>query len=427
MLALATTQEGERPLVLPPLSGTSSEKRSIRSALEAIPEQWRASDEEPSGSVADHGVFRTATRTRLKQAGVTWRSRVSETMSEANVLREEGSEDGQPSDDGMVRWVCRQGSLPQGEERWVVRSPQASVERVRQRMMRPVIKAQKPWASTSWHGSPRRLACEADARAAWEGEQKGTPTWLDLHHELLSHPISAGQGRPRNDASPTRRQWQIKASVSITVPHVMQDLLRNVCGMVGTHILSPPQLSDQALRETSNDQGSVERGCRLRNDPLFLASSVCVTKPERIVALSLIMVWCWLVFRLAACRLRQRLAETAHTIPDPVNTPTARPPMRWVFPLLEGMALLPVQTASASRTLVFRLQPVHPRIVALLGPLSETCSLSSGCNCGMWDKADFCVFLTVCDRSFNLLPMLLPSSFSVNERPLARTPDRCTH
>jgi transposase len=40
----------------------------------------------------------------------------------------------------------------------------------------------------------------------------------------------------------------------------------------------------------------VERGFSFLKDPLFLASSVFVKKPERIVALSLVMALCLLVY-----------------------------------------------------------------------------------------------------------------------------------
>jgi transposase len=113
-------------------------------------------------------------------------------------------------------------------------------------------------------------------------------------------------------------------------------------------------------------------------DPLFLASSVFVKKPERIIALSLIMVLCLLVYRLAESRLRTRLAETEQTIPDQVHKPTARPTMRWVFQCFEGIELLHVQTDSASLIIVLRLQPLHQLILALLGPLYEKIYNPSG-------------------------------------------------
>jgi transposase len=98
---------------------------------------------------------------------------------------------------------------------------------------------------------------------------------------------------------------------------------------------------------------------------------VFVKKPERIIALSLIMVLCLLVYRFAEVRLRARLAETEQTIPDQVHKPTARPTMRWVFQCFEGIELLHVQTAATSLMLVLRLQPVHRLILQLLGPLYE--------------------------------------------------------
>ena len=116
---------------------------------------------------------------------------------------------------------------------------------------------------------------------------------------------------------------------------------------------------------------ALEQCFRLLKDPLFLASSVFVKKPERIMALSFIMVLCLLVYRLAEFRLRSRLAQRQQTIPDQVQKPTARPTMRWVFQCFEGIELLHVQTTTTSVVLVLRLQPVHRLILQLLGPLYE--------------------------------------------------------
>jgi transposase len=84
-------------------------------------------------------------------------------------------------------------------------------------------------------------------------------------------------------------------------------------------------------------------------DPLFLASSVFLKKPERIVALSCVMVLCLLVYRLAEQRLRQQLAATGQTIPNQVHKPTARPTLRWVFQCFEGLDRLTIQTPAVLR------------------------------------------------------------------------------
>ena len=245
-------------------------------------------------------------------------------------------------------------------------------------MQRQVSKAQASWQQQCWHLGNRRFACEADARAALERELKGKPTWLGVEVELVAHPQYAGKGRPRKDASPVTHQWQIVATVTVSQEQVDQEAVRKACWIVGTNVLDPTVLSDQQLITTYKEQGGVERGFRFLKDPLFLASSVFVKKPERIMALSFIMVLCLLIYRLAEFRLRSRLAETQQTIPDQVHKPTARPTMRWVFQCFEGIELLHVSTPSTSFVLVLRLQPLHRLILVLLGPLYEKIYYPSG-------------------------------------------------
>lgn len=340
-------------------------------AITTIQGQSRETDEEASIYVADNGVYSESNMQRLNQDGVKWISRVSETVTQAKVLLEQGSETWQQSEDGTVHWFIHRMSLPRGDERWVVTYTQASVERVRQTMHRHVSKAQTKWQQTCWHLSNRRFACEADAHAALERELKGKPTWLNVSNEVIAHSQYQGKGRPRKQASPVSFQWQVMASVSIDYPRVVQEVIRKACWIVGTNVLEDATLSEQALIDTYKDQGSVERGFRFLKDPLFLASSVFVKKPERIMALSFIMVLCLLVYRLAEFRVRSRLAATGQTIPDQIHKPTTRPTMRWIFQCFEGIELPHIRTAISSRVLVLRLQPLHQLILQLLGPPYE--------------------------------------------------------
>jgi len=378
MLALATTHDGDVPLFLQPLDGNSSDKVSLLSAITAIQTQLREAEEEASVYVADNGIYSESNMQLLNQASVKWVSRVSEPMTEAKVLIQEGSESWQQSEDGTVHWFSRELELPQGRERWVVVYTQASLQRAQQTLQRQVSKAQTKWEQVCWHLGNRRFACEADARVTAERELKGTPVWLDVRRELVAYPQYAGKGRPRKDANPASQQWQIVATITVNQERVAQETFRNACWIVGTNVLEPPVLSDQQLIATYKGQGGAERGFRFLKDPLFLASSVFVKKPERIMALSFIMVLCLLVYRLAEVRLRARLAETQQTIPDQVHKPTARPTMRWVFQCFEGIELLHVQTAMTSRILVLRLQPLHRLILQLLGPPYEKFYFLSG-------------------------------------------------
>lgn len=93
------------------------------------------------------------------------------------------------------------------------------------------------------------------------------------------------------------------------------------------------------------------------SDPLVLVSSVFVKKPERIVALALVMVLCLLVYQ---------------TIKSQVNKSTDRPTMRWMFPCFAGGDLLPIRhDPGPDVALVLRLQPLHQQVLTLLGPAYE--------------------------------------------------------
>jgi transposase len=378
VLALATTHDGDVPLFMQPLDGNRSDKVSLLAAITTIQTPLREAGEEASVYVADNGVYSEANIQQLNQAGVKWVSRVSETSTEAKALLQEGSQTWQQSEDGTLHWFSRELALPQGRDRWVVVYTQAALQCAQQSLQRQGNKAQATWEQKCWHLGNRRFACEADAQAVAERELKEKPAWLDIHYALVAHPQYAGKGRPRKDASPVGHQWQIVATVTVNQEQVAQLAFRNACWIVGTNVLAPAALSDQNLIATYKGQGGAERGVRFLKDPLFLASSVFVKKPERIMALSFIMVLCLLVYRLAEVRLRSRLSETHQTIPDQVHKPIARPTMRWVFQCFEGVELLHIQTTTTSQILVLRLQPLHRLILQLLGPLYEKFYLLSG-------------------------------------------------
>src|SRR5262249_32626125 len=122
---------------------------------------------------------------------------------------------------------------------------------------------------------------------------------------------------------------------------------------------------------------TIERGFAFLKDPLFLASSVFVKRPERIMALAFVMTLCLLVYKLAEVRLRHRLAQTGQTGPDQKGKPTARPTLRWLLQCFEGIDLHHTRHADGTEeTEALRLTRVHRLVLQLLGPPFEKCYLT---------------------------------------------------
>jgi transposase len=371
MLALATTQGSDLPLFLRPLDGNSSDQVSLLAAVEALQEQLRTPDEEESSIyVADSGIYSQANMKRLNEAKLHWVSRVPETSMAA---REELAKALQTpelwheSANGQVRWYTCQVELPQGQERWVIVSSKASEQRVHTTLQRQIEREQQSWEKRLWHLQAKRFACEADARAVLEENLKQLPMWFEVQKSYLVHDHYEGKGRPGKQAVLTQR-WQCQTTLSLNQERISDEERRRACFIIGTNMLEASQLSDEELISTYKQQGGVERGFRFLKDPLFLASSVFVKKPERIVALGFIMVLCLLVYRFAEYRLRSQLAQTEQTLPNQINKPTSTPTMRWIFQCFEGIDLLRISTAAGSTLQVLHLRLFHEQVLMLLGP-----------------------------------------------------------
>ena len=368
MLALATTRQGDIPLYLHTLDGNASDKVSLVAAVEALGEQLQGEGEAPI-FVADSGLYSAANLARLNRAQVRWVSRVPETSGEAKAaVREADEADWQQA--GELWWAAL-ATAPRGE-RWVVGRTVQGVARTHATLARKAEQARVEWEKTLWHLSVQRFACEPDAQAALTKQLSKLPEWLHVEARVLAHPTHTRPGRPRKGAAPDEVAWQVAATVALDATAVQRVAARQACFLVATNVLDQQVLSDQDLIQTYKEQTSVERGFAFLKDPLFLASSVFVKKPERIVALSLVMVLCLLVYRLAEHRLREQLAATGQTVPNQVSKPTDRPTMRWIFQCFEGISLLTFpQAAGPPLQAVTELEPLHEQVLALLGPSYE--------------------------------------------------------
>jgi len=367
MLSLATTQDGDVPLFMRSLDGNSSDKVSLVEAVTALQEQLCAEEEGPCIYVADSGLYSETNMRRLGEAKVSWVARVPETSTEAKRIIDPDAQDWQTTADGQTRWYTRLVGLPQGKERWVVVSTAPGEKRAKETMERKLEREREKWEKALWHLGNREFACEADARAALAQCVRKLPAWFEVSSTMTSSPRYAKSGRPGKDATPKSVVWPAQAKLGVDREGVERGWRRRACFIVGTNVLDASVLPDEDVARIYKEQGSVERGFSFLKDPLFLASSVFVKKPSRIVALGFIMVLCLLVYRLAEHRLRSRLVETKQTVPNQVGKQTARPTMRWVFQLFEGIDLLRIGSPADTTLHVLRLQPVHKQILSLLG------------------------------------------------------------
>jgi transposase len=368
MLALITSGEGV-PQFLRPLDGQASDKRSLLDAVLTFTERLKASGETPGVYVADSGIYSCQNMTTFNTAGVLWASRVPETMTEAQAIVREEPAAWQTNMQGTRQWWSRVVELPQGLERWIVVRSQEGVERARATLQRQAARDLTSWTKHLWHLGNATFACQADAEAALAKALQRVPVWVQVQTAVRAVSKQAKPGRPRKDAVPATQVWQIQATVALLPDALEAEALRRAAYIIGTNLLETDVWPEEAVIALYHEQTVAEKGFAFLKDPLFLASSVFVKKPERIMALAFIMVLCLLVYKLAELRVRQRLAATGQTVPDQVGKPSTRPTMRWLFQCFEGLDLhYTLQPDGTWETEILRLTERHRQILHLLGP-----------------------------------------------------------
>jgi transposase len=99
-------------------------------------------------------------------------------------------------------------------------------------------------------------------------------------------------------------------------------------------------------------------------DPQFLAAVLSLKKPERIMALLMVMTVCLLVYAALEYRIRQALKDHEATFPDQKGKRVRNPTARWVFQYFVGIHLL---GQAGQWPIVLNLTEEHQNLLRLLG------------------------------------------------------------
>jgi transposase len=172
------------------------------------------------------------------------------------------------------------------------------------------------------------------------------------------------RGRPGPGPQPGPVVYQIAGALASSRATREAQIPQHSCCIRATNELDDTQVPPGELLDGYKGQAHAERGCRFLKAPQFLASSLSLNKPERIMALLRVMTVCLLGY--AALEYRIRTALTAHgaTFPDQPGKRTQNPTARGVFHYFVGMHLLFI---SAQWPIVINLPAEHQHLLQLLG------------------------------------------------------------
>lgn len=372
VLQLITHHKSTLPVWLEVLSGNSNDKKTFKATIKAYCKQL--SGEEQAYVVMDRAGFSEET---LKEAqDIFWVMRVPETLAQAKKLvKETPTEEMVELEPGYAgkEVICEYAGI---QQRWLAVFSQAAQVRelktLEKAQAKELEKAQKEWRKLAG----QNYNCQVDAEKALEQFNR---KWK--YHQATANAVAVMQyprrGRPTAEDQKEVVSYHLEGNLEENATAIEE--AKRCLGrfIIATNDLDAGRLPARAMLENYKDQGvSVERGFRILKDPLFFAHSLFLKKPERLMALLMIMGLALLIYSLAERKLRQALKEMNATVPDQRRKPTQRPTIRWIFQLFEGLDILLVkQPDEVMFRQLLNLRPAQEQVITLLGQQVQKCYL----------------------------------------------------
>ena len=349
------------PLWMDALSGNSSDKESFRQTLNEHLEQLRGGVG-LSLIVADSALYTAKT---LQDLGdFPWLTCVPETIGGTRELILAAS--GEWLETRPERAYTEVGSSYGGvKQRWLVVYTQAAHGRAEQTVNKQHLKQSQAEYKAFNALTKRSFACVADAEAALAHLQK-TLKVVALHDPRIVEVTGfKGKGRPGKGRKPDTVSYHIEAGVASILETRYRKIQQKSCFIIASNQLEEAQLShEEMLDYYTPGQQKVERGFRFLKDPWFMANTLFLKSPKRIMALMMIMTLCLLIYGALEYRIRQTLQQHQQTFPTQIGTTTEKPSARWVFQFFAGIHVLLIDSC---REVILNCNVYHHQLLNLLG------------------------------------------------------------
>jgi transposase len=374
VVQLITSHKSALPVWFEALSGNSNDKKTFTESVKAYCKQLSGS--ELPYLVMDSAGFSEATLKTAQEQEVRWLMRVPETLAQAKRLIEETSAAEMSEIELGYQGKEVECEYAGVKQRWLVIHSGAAEARemktLEKAQAKELMNAEKEWRKICGQS----FNCLADAEQALGQFNR---KWKYHQAKAQANPVTQYPRRGRPSATDQKDVVGYHLSGVVEVNETTLAEAKRILGrfIIATNELDTNSLSAAGMLENYTDQGvSVERGFRFLKDPLFFANTLFLKKPERIMALLMIMGLALLVYALAERKLRQALKEMKASLPNQLGRPTQTPTIRWVFQLFEGLDILLIrQNELVVVRKLLNLRPVQQQVIALLGPQVQKCYL----------------------------------------------------
>ena len=366
VLELLVSQDGGVPILSKAWDGNASDNVVFKQRAEALIDAFKKADT-PRYLVADSKLYTKKSAPFLAQ--VPYITRIPGTLALERKLIDQALCE-------PTAWVCLgPGYRYQRVEldhygihqRWLVIHSESALERAKRTLAKAEKKEHKKAKKQLFHLQAQRFGSRKAARQALAEISESLNYHQATAPELTCNKTYAKRGRPGPDTPVKATLWQIKADLAVDQEKIEQLQQQKACFIIGTSI-PQAELTDAEVFTAYKNQSKVEHGYRFLKDPLFFVSSLFLKKPSRIEGLIMIMTLALLVYSIAQRRLRKQLQAQGETLPNQIDIPTAKPTLRWIFQILDGVNRVTLTSQGTTQVRIAGVTDLRAKILRLFGP-----------------------------------------------------------
>ena len=364
-LELIVENQACLPILMRPLSGNTSDKTEFGQVIKSYVKQIQHLKDIPY-LVMDSAFY---TKDNIKEMkDDKWISRVPETLKEAKTAIEKTKHEKLIKIDDNYSYLSFSSNYAGISQRWLLieskHARKRAIHTVDKKILRESTREEKAFIKLCG----QRFACIPDAEKALLKFQSHLKYLLLEEIEIVSILHYGKTGRPKQNQTPDSIDYKISGSPFVSLDCRNQLITNKSRFILATNELDTSKLTHIELLKTYKDQVKVEKGFRFLKDPLFMASSIFLKSPKRIMALMMVMTVCLLVYAALEHRIRQGLKENDFSVSDQKGKPTQRPTARWVFQIFSGIHLLITHDLQC---IILNLNEQHQLVLKLLGKRYE--------------------------------------------------------
>jgi transposase len=363
MLDLIVEPQAGIPVRMKPLSGNSSDAHDFGQ----IVTDHIAPLQRTYGTtflVADSALYSAANLQKLAETRTKGITRVPATLRDAQTVLAQADPQTMAPLTEEYRYPVVPSTSGGVEQRWVLIHAEPRPLQAQRTVDKQLLKHSTQEVKTFKKRCRTAFACEADAQQALGTFAQGLQATFVAQSTLHPLPGYDKRGRPGQGAQPDQVVYQIEGALATRIAARQALIDQHSCFILATNELDDTHLPPQEVLAGYQGQVHAERGFRFLKDPCFLASSPYLKKPERIMALLMVMTVCLLVYAALEYRIRTALKDHGATCPDQKGKRIQHPPARWVLYYFVGIHLLSV---SGQWPLVLNLTEEHGNLLQLLG------------------------------------------------------------